>query len=128
MRTDTMLFANDIVATSRWYQDFLGMQSGHGGSEFEMLMDGDTLLLELHGIDADHDHGVATGSPLGHGVIVFVHVDDPPALLDRARGLGIEVVSDLRYNEQARMTEFTVRDPNGYAICVCKSDRGFTPD
>ena len=22
-----------------------------------MLMDGDTLLLELHEIDADHDHG-----------------------------------------------------------------------
>lgn len=124
MRTDTMLFARDVVATSRWYQDFLGMQSGHGGSEFEMLMDGDTLLLELHEIDADHDHGVATSTPLGHGVIVFVHVDDPPALLDRARGLGIEVVSDLQYNKQARMTEFTVRDPNGYAICVCKSDWG----
>ena len=124
MRTDTMLFAKDVVATSRWYQDFLGMQSGHGGSEFEMLMDGDTLLLELHEIDADHDHGVATGKPLGHGVIVFVHVEDPGAALNRARELGIEVVSDLQYNQQARMTEFTVRDPNGYAICVCRSDWG----
>ena len=124
MRTETMLFAKDVVATSRWYQDFLGMQSGHGGSEFEMLMDGDTLLLELHEIDADHDHGVATGNPLGHGVIVFVHVEDPHAALNRARDLGIEVVSELQYNQQARMTEFTVRDPNGYAICVCKSDWG----
>ncbi|MXY55249.1 MAG: VOC family protein [Gammaproteobacteria bacterium] len=121
MRTDTMLFARDVVATSRWYQDFLGMQSGHGGSEFEMLMDGDTLLLELHEIDADHNHGVSTTTPLGHGVLVFVHVDDPRAALGRARELGIEVLSDLQYNEQANMTEFTVRDPNGYAICICKS-------
>ena len=124
MRTDTMLFAKDVVATSRWYQDFLGMQSGHGGSEFEMLTDGNTLLLELHEIDADHDHGVSTNNPLGHGVLVFVHVDDPRAALNRARELGIEIVGDLQYNEQARMTEFTVRDPNGYAICVCKSDWG----
>ena len=124
MRTDTMLFAKDVVATSRWYQEFLGMQSAHGGSEFEMLVDGDSLLLELHEIDADHDHGVATSGPLGHGVIVFVHVEDPGAALNRARELGIEVVSDLQYNQQAHMTEFTVRDPNGYAICVCRSDWG----
>lgn len=122
MRTDTMLFAKDVAATSQWYQDFLGMQSGHGGSEFEMLMDGDTLLLELHEADADHDHGVATDSPLGNGVLVFVHVDDPHAARTRAEELDIEVVSDLQYNPQARLTEFTVRDPNGYAICVCKSD------
>ena len=122
MRTETMLFARDVVATSRWYQDFLGMQSGHGGSEFEMLTDGETLLLELHELDADHDHGVPTNGPLGHGVLVFVHVEDPQAALARARELGIEVVNDLHYNPQAHMTEFTVLDPNGYAICVCKSD------
>lgn len=124
MRTDTMLFAKDVLATSKWYRDFLGMQSAHGGSEFEMLVDGGTLLLELHEIDADHDHGVDTESPLGRGVIVFVHVEDPKAALARAKELDIEVVSDLQYNPQARMTEFTVRDPNGYAICVCKSDWG----
>ena len=124
MRTDTMLFAKDVAATSQWYQDFLDMRSGHGGSEFEMLMDGDTLLLQLHEIDADHDHGVSTNRPLGHGVLVFVHVEDPRAALARARELGIEVVSGLQYNPQARMNEFTVRDPNGYSICVCKSDWG----
>ena len=124
MRTDTMLFAKDVAATSQWYQDFLGMQSGHGGSEFEMLMGGDTLLLQLHELDADHDHGVSTNRPLGHGVLVFVHVEDPRRALARARELGIEVVSDLQYNQQAHMTEFTVRDPNGYAICICKSDWG----
>lgn len=126
MRTETMLFAKDVEATSQWYQDFLGMRSGHGGPEFEMLMDetGKSLLLQLHVLDADHDHGVATVAPFGHGILVYVHVDDADAAFARAKALGIEILAALQYNEQARMKEFTVRDPNGYAVGVCKSDWG----
>lgn len=124
MRTETMLFAKDVEATSQWYQDFLGMQSGHGGAEYEMLMDGKALLLQLHQLDADHDHGVGTVAPFGNGVLVYVHVDDAEAAYARAQELGIEVLSGLEYNPQARMKEFTVRDPNGYAIGVCKSEWG----
>ena len=124
MRTETMLFANDVEATSKWYQDFLGMKSGHGGSEYEMLMDGDRLLLQLHQMDADHDHGVGTSAPFGHGVIIYVHVEDAQAAYARAQALGLEILNALEYNEQASMHEFTVRDPNGYAIGVCKSKWG----
>ena len=124
METITMLFAKDVEATSKWYQEFLGMKSGHGGPEFEMLLHGDQILLQLHEIDADHDHGVVTSAPLGHGVVVFVYVDDAQAAFARAKDLGIEIANDLEYNKQARMWEFTVRDPNGYAISVCKSDWG----
>ncbi len=124
MRTETMLFAKDVEATSKWYQDFLGMRSGHGGPEFEMLMDGESLLLQLHQLDADHDHGVGTAAPLGNGILVYVHVDDVDAAFARAGQLGIEILADLQYNPQARMREFTARDPNGYAIGVCKSDWG----
>lgn len=124
MRTETMLFANDVEATSKWYQDFLGMKSGHGGSEYEMLMDGDRLLLQLHQMDADHDHGVGTRAPFGHGVIIYVHVEDAHAAYARAKELGIDILNELEYNKQASMHEFTVRDPNGYAIGVCKSKWG----
>jgi len=119
-----MLFAKDGEATSKWYQRFLGVQSGHGGPEFEMLMDGQTLLLQLHRLEADHDHGVATAAPFGNGVLVYLHVADADAAYARARDLGIEILADLNYNELGRMKEFTVRDPNGYAIGVCKSDWG----
>ena len=124
MRTETMLFARDVEATSRWYQDFLGVQSGHGGTEYEMLMDGKTLLLQLHQMDGDHDHGVGTVAPFGNGVIVYVHVDDIDAAYARAKELDLEILNQLEYNEQAYMHEFTVRDPNGYAIGVCKSKWG----
>lgn len=124
MRTETMLFAEDVEATSKWYQDFLGMKSGHGGREYEMLMDGDRLLLQLHQMDADHDHGVGTRAPFGHGVIIYVHVEDAHAAYARAKELGLDILNELEYNEQASMHEFTVRDPNGYAIGVCKSKWG----
>ena len=124
MRTETMLFAKDVEATSKWYQEFLGVQSGHGGSEYEMLMDGKTLLLQLHQLTADHDHGVGTAPPFGNGVLVYVHVEDAQAAYARAQELKLEILSPLEYNPQASMHEFTVRDPNGYAIGVCKSKWG----
>ncbi len=122
MRTITMLYAQDVEATAQWYQDFLGLRSGHGGPEFDMLMDGDTLLLQLHELDANHDHGAVTAEPLGHGVLVFVYVDDADAAYARAKELDIEIVSAMQYNPMAGMKEFTIRDPNGYAIGVCESD------
>ena len=125
MRSETMLFARDVEATSRWYQDFLGVASGHGGDEFEMLMDGDKLLLQLHKLDPGfHDHGVATEAPLGNGVVVFLHVDDPDAVYAHAKESGIEVVEDIYDNPEANMRQFTVRDPNGYSLAICKSAWG----
>lgn len=121
MQTETMLFAKDVEATSKWFQEFLGMQSGHGGPEYEMLMDGKTLLLQLHQLTADHDHGVGTTAPFGNGVLIYVRVEDAQAAYDRAKALNIEILNPLEYNPQAYMQEFTVRDPNGYAIGVCQS-------
>lgn len=128
MRAQTMFFADDVEATSKWYQDFLGLQSGHGGKEYEQLIDGELsgrkILLELHHRDADHDHGVSTEGALGAGVIVFFHVDDVDAAHAKAQALGVEVLEEPHWNEQAGMHEFSVRDPNGYTLSVCKSKWG----
>ena len=125
MRSEIMLFVHDVAATSRWYQDFLGLESAHGGSEFEMLVSAGQLVLQLHHIEPDdHDHGVRLDATLGAGVVLFLHVDDPAALFERAKALGLDVVEALHYNELAHMHAFTVRDPNGYTISLCRSERG----
>lgn len=49
-------------------------------------------------------------------------MDDADAAYARAKEFDIEIVSDMQYNPMARMKEFTVKDPNGYAIGVCESD------
>ena len=87
MQCYAMIVVRDVEASSRWYRQLLGLTSGHGGSEFEMLMDGDRLLLMLHHSDVEEHPAIAdpaTGSP-GAGVLLYFSVDDvePPFELAR---------------------------------------------
>ncbi len=123
MQAITMLFVKDVEAASKWFQEFLGVSSGHGGAEFEMLMSDGQLLMQLHLIEqGHHDHEVSTAEPLGHGVVVVLYVDDAKAVYDRAKSLQLELLSELHFNEIAHMHEFVVREPNGYSIMVCESE------
>lgn len=122
MHSVPMLFVADVEATSKWYQDTLGLTSGHGGPEFEMLLGGDNVILQLHIRDSDHDdHGVSTADPLGNGVMVVIYVDDSKAAYAKAQEKGAEITGELHFNERATMDEFTLRDPNGYGIMVCEA-------
>jgi len=62
-----------VEASSRWYQRLLGVTSAHGGAQYERLNSGDTLLLQLHRFDVEHDHGPigdADDRPYGNGVLL----------------------------------------------------------
>lgn len=57
IRAQPMVVVVDVEAASQWFQDVLGLASGHGGSEYEMLMDGSDLVAQLHQWDVDdHPH------------------------------------------------------------------------
>ena len=57
MRPQPMVVLADVEAGSRWFQNVLGLRSAHGGTEYEMLMDGDELVLQLLQWEADeHPH------------------------------------------------------------------------
>ncbi len=45
MRCYPMIVVRDVEASSVWYQRLLGLTSGHGGKEFEMLMIDEDLAL-----------------------------------------------------------------------------------
>ena len=123
MYTAPMLFVEDVIATSEWYQDFLGAKSGHGGDEFEMLLGDKGSILQLHKIDDDHhDHSVDVSEPRGHGVVVVVYVDSAEAAFAKANEMKVEILSPLAFNEIAHMHEFTARDPNGYSLMVYEAD------
>lgn len=118
-----MLQVGDVAASSRWYQDVLGLTSGHGGDEFEMLFGGDDFLLQLHRMDA-HEHGVLQvdpDGPRGVGVSLWFEVDDRPAfeaLFQRAKAAGAEVHERPNWNPLAHHYEATLRDPDGYAVIL----------
>jgi catechol-2,3-dioxygenase len=43
-----MIAVADVQQASRWYQQVLGAISGHGGPEYEQLMVGGELVMQLH--------------------------------------------------------------------------------
>jgi catechol 2,3-dioxygenase-like lactoylglutathione lyase family enzyme len=126
MKLSPMLQVADVAATSRWYQSALGLVSGHGGDEYEMLFAGEPyatpLLLQLHRWDA-HEHGFL-GTPddtIGNGVSLWFEVDDHTGLqrrFDAVAASGVAVLAAPNWNPIAHHHEFTVHDPNGYVVVV----------
>jgi catechol 2,3-dioxygenase-like lactoylglutathione lyase family enzyme len=118
-----MLQVRDVAASSRWYQAVLGLRSGHGGDEFEMLLDGDAFVMQLHRLDA-HEHGILrpdTDGTRGAGVSLWFQADDRDAfaaLVDQARSAGATVVEDPHWNPLAHHHEATLVDPDGYVVVV----------
>ncbi len=120
MRSEVMLFVRDVAKSSSFLQQLLGAKSGHGGEEYEMIVDEEgTLLFQLHRLDGD-EHGVelTDSTPRGAGVLVYVNVDDVRAVYRRAREMKADIVTAPGYNPLAYHTEFVVRDPDGYGLAV----------
>lgn len=114
-----MIGVADVPATSRWYQQVLGLSSGHGGPEYEQLMTGDALALQLHRWDAHEHHlGDPARKPWGNGVLLWFHESEVEQAWARALGHGAEVVEALHVNPLAHHREFTLRDPDGYLVVV----------
>src|SRR5262245_54984769 len=107
MKNDLMLAAqplicvSDVETSSRWYQRLLGCQSAHGGPEYERLVAGGRLVLQLHRWDVGHHHG-AIGDPqdrpYGNGVLLWFEVDDFDAAVARTEAMNAEIVMPRHRN------------------------------
>jgi catechol 2,3-dioxygenase-like lactoylglutathione lyase family enzyme len=123
MELRPMLQVRDVEAASRWYQAVLGLRSGHGGPDYEMLFDGDRFVLQLHRLEA-HEHGglgLAGGTPAGAGVSLWFEAadrDELAAAVTRAMDAGTPVVEPVHHNPIAHHHEATVLDVDGYAVIV----------
>jgi catechol 2,3-dioxygenase-like lactoylglutathione lyase family enzyme len=95
MRPQPLICATDVQASSRWYQQLLGVRSDHGGPNYERLVDGDQLVMQLHNFDVEHDHGrigQPDDRPYGNGVLLWFEVDDFDAVVNRGTQMGVHVV------------------------------------
>jgi extradiol dioxygenase family protein len=120
IRPQPMLVLDDVEAGSRWFCDVLGVSSGHGGAEYEMLMDGDELVAQLHLWDAhEHPHlGNPADPSRGNGVLLWFTTDDFDAVVERAASSGTEVLEPAAYNPNAQQREIWLRGPEGYTVVV----------
>lgn len=73
MQPQPLIALSDVESGSLWFQHVLNLSSGHGGHEYEMLMDGDTMVAQLHDWDADeHAHlGNPSEPSRGNGVLLW---------------------------------------------------------
>jgi predicted enzyme related to lactoylglutathione lyase len=130
-QSQTMLAVRDVEASSRWYQQLLGFESDHGGAEYERLLSGGDLALQLHSIGVAHHHGTI-GDPsreLGNGVLLwFGEVTDFDDVVTRAESLAAPVVRPPHRNPPAGTgegpshRELWITDPDGYTVVVASPD------
>jgi catechol 2,3-dioxygenase-like lactoylglutathione lyase family enzyme len=115
-----MVVVRDVPASSRFYQQVLGAESGHGGNEYEQIVRDGEILLQLHDIDVEDHHGPLADpdQPLGNGVLLWFEVADFEAAVDHVRATGAPVVTDVHTNPNARQQEIWVRDPDGYLVVL----------
>ncbi len=124
MQPQPLIAVRDVPASSRWYQQLLGCASGHGGDEYEQLVDpAGTLILPLHAWDAhDHPHlGNPDVRPHGNGVLLWFQVGDFDAAVARAGALGALVLEGPKVNPAARHREIWLRDPDGYVVVLASA-------
>ena len=130
MHLTPMLQVDDVAGSSAWYQRVLGLVSGHGGDQFEMLFAGapyaTPLVLQLHRWDhEEHGHdGVfgTPGAPRGNGCSLWLEVADRAALdalVLRAREVGAVVLQETHWNPLAHHDEVVLQDPDRYVLVAC---------
>ena|SRR5204863_8363928 len=129
MRPQPLICVADVEASSRWYQRLLGCQSGHGGPNYERLISGANLILQLHRWDLAHHHGRIgdPNVPAGNGLLLWFEVDDFDAAVDRAVQLKAKIVLQPHRNPPdpdggPNHWEIWLRDLDNYVVVLASPD------
>jgi catechol 2,3-dioxygenase-like lactoylglutathione lyase family enzyme len=130
MRPQPLISVTDVEVSSRWYQRLLGLESAHGGAEYERLTRDGRLVLQLHSFEVEHHHGPIgdrSDRPYGNGVLLWFELDDFEGAVQRATELGVVVVLPRHRNPPdgdggPNHWELWLRDPDGYVVVLASPD------
>jgi catechol 2,3-dioxygenase-like lactoylglutathione lyase family enzyme len=135
MTPQPMIAVKDVKTSSRWYQAVLGLKSGHGGDEYEQLMQGTQMVMQLHHWDTqvgshsgeqvgshsgahEHPHLGNPALPVGNGALLWFQEDNIVTAYERAVKAGAHLLSGLQVNPNAQHREFWLHDPDDYVVVV----------
>jgi|SRR5215211_7204890 len=119
LRSQPLICVRDVAASSRWYRQLLGCTSGHGGDEYERVMAGGEIALQLHAWEVHEHENLGDPEALaGNGVALWFQVDEFDAVVERARTLKAQVLEEPHINEKANHRECWLHDPDGYVIVL----------
>lgn len=118
--SQVLLVVADVPRSSRFYAGLLGLESGHGGDEYEQLYHDGELIMQLHNQEADEAHGPLADLevPVGNGVLVWFEVADFGAAVAQARALGAPIIREVAVNPDAKHQELWLADPDGYTVVL----------
>ena len=122
-----LIAVRDVRASSRWYTELLGADSlpEHSHRDvYDRISCCGQLILQLHAWDEEEHPNLVNreAAPPGHGVLIWFQVDDFDSVVERARGLGAEVIEEPHVNVGPRHREIWLRDADGYVIVVASRD------
>jgi hypothetical protein len=120
MRPQPLIALDDVQAGSAWFQQVLGLTSGHGGPYYEMLLDGGEIAAHLHQWEADEHAALGNRDDpsRGNGVLLWFWTDDFDGALTRVQGNDVTVLDGPLLNPNSGQREVWVRGPEGYVVVV----------
>ena len=133
----TMIAVRDVEASSRWYQHLLGLRSDHGGPEYERLLAGGALVLQLHHNAVEHHHGrdrrprrsgAATASCCGSARSPTSTTPSRGPASWAPRSCARRTATRPRARARPSHREIWLRDPDGYTVVIASPDgEAFAP-
>jgi catechol 2,3-dioxygenase-like lactoylglutathione lyase family enzyme len=127
-----LIAVRNVRASGLWYTELLETDSlpEHAHREvYDRISCAGRLLLQLHAWDEENHPNLvnADAAPPGHGVLLWFQVDDFDAAVERARGLGAEIIQGPQVNPAPRHREIWLRDPDGYVVVLASPDGECAP-
>jgi extradiol dioxygenase family protein len=122
-----LIAVRDVRASSRWYRELLGADSlpEHSYRDvYDRISHSGRLLLQLHAWDEQHHPNLvnAAAAPVAHGVVLWFQVEAFNSSVERATGLGAEVIEGPFVNPAPQHRELWLRDPDGFVVVIASPD------
>ena len=119
MQPQPLIAVKNVPASRKWYENVLGFSSGHGGDEYERMMWGDRLVLQLHRWDThEHSHLGNPSLPIGNGAILWFQTEQFDAIVTNAQNYRAKILEGPLVNPNANHREIWLSDPDGYTVVV----------
>lgn len=120
MKAQPMIAVRNVPASAHWYTLLLDGQAGHGGKEYEQILQAGELVLQLHDFKPDENHAPLGDAALtlGNGVVLWFETDDFEATATRIKSLGLKLDREPAFNPLARQMEIWLHDPDGYQVVI----------
>lgn len=119
MKPQPLITVHDVPLSRKWYQNVLGFHSGHGGEDYERLMCGNHMVLQLHKWDThEHPHLGNPSIPNGNGAVLWFQSDQFDDIVANAEAYRATILAGPHINTNANHREIWLNDPDGYTVVI----------